>query len=486
MFVAASLGVVGLTRIVRRDLRGALRIFASALCWSAAVWGLAGQDYANIPAFVRGVFSFSAGYNEALGIETLASVTLLAATLVGGTALLTVWCVRRGRCSVPFGAIVWMALFILWKHGMVRADPSHALELFLGVPLLLPAIVWGAERPGETPTSRRTGARDFIAPATLGGLAVLSLVGASWCVGAPLRLDADRLWERWRGLARWVVEPGARVSELERALQENRRRYALPDIRARVGNASIDQYGFRQGYLLLNGLHYAPRPVPISFAAANDEMCRMNEAFYRGPKAPEFVLANLEVLDNHLVSQRDGLALAALFDDYDLAEVERGQVLLQRSSRAAAQRPPEWRPIGEYSVRAGERVSLGADPSEFVYARVDMPSRWTARIRSLLLRPPPVLVVLRFSDGKEAVVRRIALSAPGVPFLVRPLIEDDEGLVAAYRGGELPRPESMAVVPARGMAGYFGGVVRIRLYGGPAPRVREPRAESESSLPRER
>ena len=153
-------------------------------------------------------------------------------------------------------------------------------------------------------------------------------------------------------------------------------------------------------------MRYVPRPIPITFVASNGDLCRRNEAFYRGPQAPEFVLANLEPLDDHIVSQRDGLALAALFDDYHPVEVEKGQVLLQRND--PEHRDPsaaEWSLLAEHEVRVGERIPLGADACAFVYATVEMKPRWTARLRSLMLRPPPARIRLRFQDGK-GIIRR--------------------------------------------------------------------------------
>jgi len=212
-----------------------------------------------------------------------------------------------------------------------------------------------------------------------------------------------------------------------------------------------------------------PRPIPITFVASNGDLCRRNESFYRGPQAPEFVLANLESLDNHMVSQRDGLALAALFDDYHPVEVEQGQLLLQRNAEENRHRAAEWSLLAEHEVRVGERVPLGTDASAFVYASVEMQPRWTARLRSLFLRPPPVRIRLRFQDGK-GIIRRINLAAPDVPFLVRPLVENNDDLLAAYRGsGSLRRPDGLVVEAAPGMEAYFEPTVRVRLHRGPAP-----------------
>jgi len=474
LLIVATLVVVSITRLLRGDVRGGIRIWAALLSWGALVWTLAGQEFANLPAFLHGAFSFSSGYNETMGIDAPMSVTLLAAALVVSSGLFAIRSVRAKRCSPSLAIVAGMALVILWKHGLVRADPPHVAMLFAGVSQLLPAIVWASDRPPNPSAAEgKRSARASIALITVGALLVASFVGASWCV-ERMRLDARPLLDGWRSQARWLYQPAARIAALEARLEENRKRYALPAIRSRVGTASIDQYGFRQGYLLLNRLHYVPRPIPITFVASNGELCRRNEAFYRGAQAPAFVLANLDPLDNHLVSQRDGLALAALFDNYHLVEVEQGQLLLRRNAEENRSRAAEWSLLAEHEVRVGERVPLGADASAFIYASVAMKPRWTARLRSLFLRPPLAQIRLRFQDGK-GIIRRINLAAPDVPFLVRPLVEDNADLLAAYRGTEaLRKPDGLVIEPAPGMEAYFDPTVRVRLYRGPAPNSQLP------------
>jgi hypothetical protein len=469
LLILATGIVVCVTRLLRRDARGGIRIWALLLGWVAIVWTLAGQAIANLPAFLHGAFSFSSGYNETMGIDAPPGVTLLGVAVAGCSGLLALWNVRAGRSSLSLAIVAGMALVIVWKHGLVRADPAHVVMLFAGVSQLLPAIAWAGDRPPKEPAEK--GGRPFrasIATLAAGILLAVSFVGASWCVDR-MRLDASPLLNAWRSQVGWLYQPAARIAALETRLEENRELHALPVIRSRVGTAAIDQYGFRQGPLLLNRMHYTPRPIPITFVASNGDLCRRNEAFYRGPQAPEFVLANLEPLDNHIVSQRDGLALAALFDDYHPVEVEKGQVLLQRNDPEHRSRAAEWSLLAEHEVRVGERIPLGADTSGFVYASVEMQRRWTARVRSLLLRPPPARIRLRFQDGK-GIIRRISLAAPDVPFLVRPLVENNADLLAAYRGSESLRvPDALVVEPVPGMEAYFDPHVRVRLHRGPTP-----------------
>ena len=153
LLILATGIVVCVTRLLRRDARGGIRIWALLLGWIAIVWTLAGQAIANLPAFLHGAFSFSSGYNETMGIDAPIGVTLLGVVLVGCTGLLALWNVRAGRSSLSLAIVAGMALVIVWKHGLVRADPAHVVMLFAGVSQLLPAIAWVGDRPPKPPAA---------------------------------------------------------------------------------------------------------------------------------------------------------------------------------------------------------------------------------------------------------------------------------------------------------------------------------------------
>ena len=74
-------------------------------------------------------------------------------------------------------------------------------------------------------------------------------------------------------------------------MQHNRSAAAMPAVKKAVGDATIDQFGWEPGLVLMNDLHYKPRPMPISFLACSDFLLRRNAEFYRNDAtAPAFIL----------------------------------------------------------------------------------------------------------------------------------------------------------------------------------------------------
>jgi hypothetical protein len=476
VLAAATIAIAVSARLARRDARGGLLLALLAALFLALPWTLAGQHLANLPAFLRGVAVFSSSYNEAMAIDAPAASTAIAAIVLATAVALAFANAWRGACSIWLALLSTPFALAQWKYGMVRGDPDHVLAMFIAALQWVPAVVWATDRPRtREPASGSPRVRSGIVTGVGGMVTTLALVAVSTSI--PLRFEPSALVENERGTLHWLLAPGLRIAELETELDAVRERNALPEIRARVGSATIDQYGFRQGFLLLNGLAYRPRPTPITFVAADRALIVRNEKFYRGPRAPAFVLAEIEQLspsDHHLLSQRDSLALGALFENYHPSLLEGNHLLLERNASDERRAEASWRTVTEREIGLGERIPIDGRALSFVWASIEVRPRWTNRIRSILLRPPPVRLRLWLADG-GILLRRINARAARAPFLVNPLIEDDRALLAAYAGRNLRPVAGLAIEPGPGMESLFEPTARIVLALGPAPIAAEAR-----------
>jgi hypothetical protein len=464
-FLVASLAAGALAiaaRWFRGDVPGASRLTLLGPLLLAFVWVLAGQRAADLLDFLYGAVAFSSGYSEALASEGPPGATWMAGIALTSLLLLVGWRAARGDCSGWLALLTLALAAVLWKYGTTRSDEAHLAVLFVGVVHFVPAAAWASDVPAR---SRRP-----VALAIALGLLVLPLWGVAVCVPGP-RVDPRFLLASWRSLGDWLLEPRYSLAVLRSRLEETKWQSALPVIQSRVRSSKIDQYGFRQGWLLLNELPYRPRPTPITFAASNRFLMERNERFYRGREAPHFVLASIESLwsaDDQLLSQRDGLALGALFENYHPVARERGLALLQRNETPSRTAAATWMPLCEAVVRRGERVDVGdLGGSPFVWMTLELPRRWTARLRSVLFRPPQVHVRLWLSDGR-VVLRRVNVASSDVPFLVSPLLESTEDLLGAWQG-PMSSVTGLAVEPSGGMDHYFAETARVVLLQGPQP-----------------
>lgn len=447
--VAVAAGM--LERVGRGAYAAALAIGAGFASSVAIVWMLAGQRLANLPEFAFGVLRFSEGYNEALGLPATTTSLLFGAPIAAGLGAVIAWRTIARSQNAAKSVLDAAFLVLAWKHGFVRADPAHvAIFLQSALYFALPFAL-ACERRDAVPAAR----------AALGAaVAVASVVGLLAIVPRA-EIQPARLLELWQRNLEWVVAPSRRTAALDRWLDTTREAYALPDLRAITGDAPIDFFGYQPGWLLLNGFHYHPRPMPIPFAAANTALRRANEAFLRdAARAPHFVLVELRSIDRRVVTLDDGLALGALLDLYHPVATARDLVLLERNATAPATSQPERRLLTERTIEIGERLDLDAGAADWLWLEADVRPSLLGRVRSFLLRPAPMQIELTIEGREQPELRDYIASMGASGFLISPLVQTTADLGAAYAGEALPIVRAIRFVcdPA-----FFDSSIGVRL-----------------------
>src|SRR5262249_42870881 len=137
---------------------------------------------------------------------------------------------------------------------------------------------------------------------------------------------SDRFQER----VAFILAPGQWRMRMENHKAELEQKWALPRVRARVGDDPVDMVSREQGVVLLNRLNYRPRPVLQSYSTFTPFLQSAHADFFRGPRAPEYVLFSLGPIDGRLPTLEDGPALVELIQRYRPVLEEESYLLLQR------------------------------------------------------------------------------------------------------------------------------------------------------------
>src|SRR5262249_54445990 len=174
---------------------------------------------------------------------------------------------------------------LVWKFGFAR---SHQHMVIFFVSALLPVVAFPTLL--DDPLRHRWLAQGVLACAGLLCLVGLHSTGKHirqpdilW--HAPSRLQ-DKLWRHYTLLGQWA----AFHASYEEWLTKEKQRFDLPHTRAVIGQAPVDVLGYEQTIALYNGLTYRPRPVFQSYCAYTSHLARLNDAFYRSSRAPDYVL----------------------------------------------------------------------------------------------------------------------------------------------------------------------------------------------------
>ena len=415
------------------------------------LWFLAGQKFSNVLPFMRGAKEFSKGYNEALATfgnpvtVWLGVIVIIFFAAFNGIRFLQ-WHRYSRRLTTAIFEAGW--IFVIWKHGYVRSD--HGGFFWVSVLTAAPLLFLAHESPpsGGSPKNpapaRRGKAGILRVNFNMYRLAAVPIVVTLICTICACRVEKDnvdysgyatlgsalegpfkRIGANFWELTHWP----AQLQALNARLQENRTAAAVPEVKKAVGDATIDEFGYLPGVILLNDLHYTPRPMAINFGATTEMMMSRNAEFYRNDAtAPAFLLANIGQIDGRLAPQDDALALLEVLERYQPQLVDNGLILLKRVSG----RPNLERVLQDSrKIAWDESAALPGPNGKMLWCSVDIKYSLLGRLQSFLLRPPPAYIVLE-SAGRRLGPVRVLPSGAGTGFLLRPLILNPVDFLTAY------------------------------------------------------
>ena len=402
------------------------------LAFAAGVLGLwlaTGQSLTNLPRFIILSLEIAGGYVEGMSCTGPRPSLLLAMAIVGLDVLLCLAVALRARSRARFLiclALTFAAIYLQFRHGFIRHDSGHSPEFF-GFALTVPFFLALAE-PGVVARW----------PVRLGfGLTlVLAAQGYQEAENTPspdLPRRTLALSKTLRARFHVLTHPRAHQAKLRQTELQGREAWQLPKIKALVGDADIDMVSNVQAMLFLNGLHWAPRPVFQSYPAFTPKLLDVNQEFYRGSRAPRFVLFQLSPIDGRFPATEDGGVLFELLRRYRPAVEEKGYFLLQRLESADSEESPSPLRTVEWTTRLGEVVPVFLMPGEYLTASFRFRLRPGGKLLHVLYRNPLLYVNLLLSDGSS---RRYRL-VPGLAaheFLLNPLVENSEDFVGLYSG----------------------------------------------------
>ncbi len=462
LFLAVpSVVLLGCDLLARGEPRLGVSLVAGFSAAFVVGWMAAGQSLSHLGAHLGKALAVAQGYNQALGWEALPQVTysgfvvmLLAVSFVvirtltwsAGTRSTaspgsplesgTRWKSSQPASSQRTGLrrallFAWLCsvLFLIWKHGFVRADSFHLFDFFGFTPALALALE-------VLPSERRT-ARLWARALGVGG-----------CLVPLFTLQALFFASGWKSLvepirafgyhARCLLKPGEYERRMNEVIEENRSRTSLPVLREIVGRSSVDVFGQEQIYALLNGMNYRPRPVFHSYAACSARLMRLNEEFYLSSSAPEYVMFLLGATDRKFPPLEDAMLLRDLLINYRPVGAEHFFLLLKRNSS----RSPRLKLLREGSVRPGERIDLTNSGPADLWLEIGLEPTLVGRLRQFFCRPPPVrLAAWRGEGPKDLLARRRAPAAMlAAGFVASPLLMGNQDVADWYNGRPRVRP----------------------------------------------
>ena len=438
--VAALVAVVAASSVfLVRGRRGAAAgIVLSFALLLPAGWLAAGQRLSDAPVYLARSVELARGYGEAMSLDAPPAALPIGIALLS-CALAAAWIGaapgpdRRARILAALGQIA--ILLVVWKAGFTRArDHTPMFFLFVAAaPLLYDASKAALEKVSF-------GARFAC---TVFGAGLLLVAGTP--VGKVLEARADP-FHRVADHARALLAPASLRAAAEARVPKSGEAMDLPRTRALVGDRPIDMIASLQMLLFKNDLRWTPRPVFQSYATFTPELAGLNERFFEGKDAPDFVLFYLRPIDGRLATMEDAAALQIVARDYEPILDEKGRLLLRRHDRRSPPLPRER--VLETSIGIGEKLDLGTLPGRCHVLALDVRETLAGALATFLDKAPELQLEIGLDDGSTRNVRIVPSMMRGGAIL-DPAIRIQADWNAWVEGRKLPRPTSLRVVAPR-------------------------------------
>jgi hypothetical protein len=462
LFVTAgSVPLLAGALLVRGNRRLALGITAGTAGGFLLGWILAGQGLAHLGPFLANAIAMVQAYNAALGFEPVQMARnrgLLLAVLLFALLLLRTRTAFGGsdkRTLARRGLLLaWLLLltFTVWKHGFVRAYDGYLSMCFIYMAVLAVALEMFA---GERQRLRRW---DSL---LTGACWVIPLITAQFLSFPTFPASAAMIFHSFGSNLRGLLQPGDYLRRADEAFEENRRGAQLPQCRKIIGSSSVDVFGYRQAFAILNDLNFCPRPDFQSYGACNAHMMRLNERFFLSKAAPEYVLFELTPLDRKWPPLEDGYVLRDLLINYQPVATEKNFILFKAKSAEA----PKQTLVSEGAVHPGEPIDLSGYGDANLWLEIELEPSFLGRIRQFLSRPAPVRLAAWREPHKGLILRKRApASMLSAGLLASPLLPRNEDVLEFYGTNSATRPRAYSVELLPGDKQLWRASIRFRIY----------------------
>ena len=311
--------------------------------------------------------------------------------------------------------ILFAALFLTWKLSYSRAD-AHTIELFLYgiIAVLALPVFYSQPATGKARIFDWTG---IIIMSACGLFVLRDQISLS-----PVRV-CRQILARVNSNVSALMHPGTAREKCEAALRRDMEPLQLPQIRQTVGQATVDVFGYEQAIAIANNLNYAPRPVAQGYSAHTPALIKINSAFYRSSRAPEYVIFKLETIDARVPTLDDAETLLLVAQSYRPVLVENGYTLLQRRKGAGlSNNEAKAGDAGECVI--GRSISI---PRGVTWCQLNVHETFLGALISFLYQPPQMW--LKFESPTRQLPRQRIVPMPAANgFLINPLLQSDPRL----------------------------------------------------------
>jgi hypothetical protein len=431
----------------------------SAFLWG---WHAAGQEFSNLKPFFLNSIPIILGYDQTVGIEGLQALQQrgwMTLPLIFAVAAVRTLTAFKGSGPQPrlrrALLFLWTSalIFIIWKHGFVRAGLFHGGFYFGLVPIIALAL--------EALPTERIKAANW-GRALAGVCCLICLLTLVSFFFSDLKSSLIQPFRAIPANLSALLRPGEFQRQMLELQKTQLAETDLPRIRKLVAHAPVDVFGQDQLYAVINDLNYRPRPIFQSYMAYNTPLARMNEQFYFSRASPEYVLFRLTPVDRRFGPLEDGAVLRDLLVNYEPIEGENQFLLLKRK---VAPSIPKLTPLREGTVHPGEPILLNESGESDLWMQVTVKPTALGLARQFFFKPTNLRLAIWHKPSKDgASWFRAPTPMLAAGFVASPMLANTDDTLNLYTDSSVIRPYACSIELGAGNERFWEGTIAYRVY----------------------
>lgn len=340
----------------------------------------------SLPGYIKGGIEMVTGYNGIMYLDQGLFIELLFALFII-LLLLTVLVlkIKDQKQSTLKNTLTLLlfsgSAFVLYKQASVRADGHHVGEFYTTILFLVTCMP------------------DFYREQTKAWthyLILLIILISTWFAKYKEAHPIDYALARF-SKANYLLRL-THYTDTSGMFLFSHKNYFLPTpILERIATKSVDIYPWNSQLLIENHLNYTSRPVSQSYSAYTSYLANLNFEFYNSGHAPEYVLYELDAIDNRYALFDEPKLNLYILKHYNCVDTfrfaGRPVLLLQKGNNSKL----TFEKIKEYELKITDKLI----PKDGVYYEIGIAHSLAGKLISLLRYEPELNITVEQKDGTQ-------------------------------------------------------------------------------------
>lgn len=378
-------------------------------------WFYANQEFHSLHYFFLNSVSVTKSYSIAMGVEESFLILFIGFTSCIIVLIPCFFLIIKNFKNIqylPLPILFVLSVFLVWKHGFVRAD-HHVLALFgyfFSITLILSEILH--KRLIYKPFL-------FVLP--------LSFVGIAFTDHKLITHAGTFISHRFHDTTSMLFDINSTIIDYNKKLKNLKSQHDLSPYKKFVRNGTIDTIDSQQAVLLLNNLNYRPRPIIQNYKSYSNDLIRINSNFFASTKSPDFIFWKHGYIDNRFPSQGDSILTAGIPYCYNpLFETPYG-LLMERKNNFRMFENLKKELIYQKFSKIGYEHILNTDEKYGLWLTCNFKQPFLGALRSFLYKPP-ILHIEVTDVFNTSHTHRIIPSISSSGFLIHPFLKSQYDL----------------------------------------------------------